>query len=76
MEAQSEKDGILKSKTNALITLAASALLGIFGYRSLTRQVQPIQATAANCKTEYIRSVNDSMERAILSGQCAKAAKP
>ena len=66
----------MKSKTNVAITLAAAALLGIFGYRSLTRQVQPVAVNAANCTPEHIRSVTDAMERSILSAQCAKARKP
>ena len=65
----------MKSKTNVLITLAAAALLGVFGYRSLARQVQPIAAGAATCTPEYIRSVSDAMERSILSAQCDKAAR-
>ncbi|GJJ01446.1 hypothetical protein RugamoR64_19840 [Duganella rhizosphaerae] len=65
----------MKSKTNVLITLAAAALLGVFGYRSFTRQVRPVAVSAATCTPEYIRSVGDAMERSILSAQCDKNAR-
>lgn len=63
----------MKAKTNVFITLAAAALLGVLGYRSLARQVQPVAVSAATCTPEYIRNVSDTMERSILSAQCAKA---
>lgn len=65
----------MKSKTNVLITLAAAALLGVFGYRSLARQVRPVAVSAATCTPAYIRGVGDAMERAILAAQCDKAAR-
>ncbi|RFP16260.1 MULTISPECIES: entry exclusion lipoprotein TrbK [unclassified Duganella] len=65
----------MKSKTNVLVTLAAATLLGVFGYRGFTRQVQPVAVSAATCTPEYIRGVGDAMERAILAAQCAKAAR-
>ena len=64
----------MKSTTNVLVTLAAAALLGVFGYRSLATQVQPIKADAATCTPDHIRDVGDAMQRSILSAQCAKLA--
>ncbi len=65
----------MKSKTNVLLTLAAAALLGVFGYRSLARQVQPVAVSAASCTQDHIRSVGDAVQRSILSAQCDKAAR-
>ncbi|MQA39208.1 entry exclusion lipoprotein TrbK [Rugamonas aquatica] len=65
----------MKSKTNVVFTLAAAALLGVFGYRSLAKQTQPIEVNAVTCTQEHIRSVGDAMQRSVLSAQCAKAAQ-
>ena len=65
----------MKAKTNVVFTLAAAALLGIFGYRSLAKQIQPVAVNASNCTPAHIRSVVDATQRSVLSAQCAKAAQ-
>ncbi|HEX7982661.1 MAG TPA: entry exclusion lipoprotein TrbK [Duganella sp.] len=63
---------ILARRGGTIITVIAAGLLCAFAYRSLTRVPAPPAPTKANCAAKAIREVADPMERAILSGQCAK----
>ncbi len=60
------------SKGSTVIVVMAAALLCTLAYRNMTRVPAPPPATKGNCTREAIRQVDDPMERAILSGQCAK----
>lgn len=60
------------SKGNMVIVVIAAALLCTLAYKNMTRVPAPPPATKGNCTPEAIRQVGDPIERAILSGQCAK----
>ena len=60
------------SKGSTVIVVAAAALLCALAYKNMTTVPAPPPATKDNCTPEAIRQVDDPMERAILSGQCAK----
>ena len=57
-----------------VIVVMAAALLCALAYKNMTRvpAPPPPPPTKGNCTPEAIRQVDDAMERAILSGQCAK----
>ena len=55
-----------------VIVVMAAALLCTLAYKNMTKVPAPPPATKDNCTQEAIRQVDDPMERAILSGQCAK----
>ena len=69
------KELILTSRASTVVAVVAAGLLGMFAYRSLSRVPAPPPPTTANCTAEAIRQVADPMERAILSGQCARKAQ-
>ena len=60
------------SKGGMVIVVMAAALLCALAYKNMTRVPAPPPPTKGNCTPEAIRQVDDAMERAILSGQCAK----
>lgn len=68
------KEMILALRGSTVMAVIAAGLLCTFAYRSLTKVPAPPAATKGNCTSESIRQVADPMERAILSGQCAKRA--
>jgi entry exclusion lipoprotein TrbK len=59
-------------KGNTAIVVIVAALLCALAYKNLTKVSAPPPATKNNCTSEAIRKVADPMERAILSGRCAK----
>ncbi|GAB2838355.1 hypothetical protein GCM10027277_01540 [Pseudoduganella ginsengisoli] len=68
----------MKSRLNHVIAIAAAIALGAFAYRSFTGK--PVRTapptTAAECTPDAIRQVRDTLERSILSAQCAKRQQP
>jgi len=62
------------SKGGTVIVVIAAALLCTLAYKTMTRVPAPPTATTSNCTSEAIRQVDDPVERAILSGRCAKQA--
>jgi hypothetical protein len=60
------------SKGTTVIVVMAAALLCTLAYKNMSKVPAPPPATRGNCTQEAIRQVDDPMERAILSGQCAK----
>ena len=66
----------MTSKINVLIAVVAVAVLGVVGYRSMTRTPQPPVASADSCAPEAIRKVVAPIERAILSARCDQRAAP
>ena len=58
------------------MTLIAVVLLSAWAWRQLGKTPVVPVATPANCTQEAIRAVADPVERAILSGQCARQRPP
>jgi hypothetical protein len=58
------------------MTLIAVVLLSAWAWRQLSRTPKMPASTVANCTQDAIRAVRDPVERAILSGQCAKQVGP
>ena len=66
----------MKIQSSTVMTLIAVVLLSAWAWRQLGKTPKVPEASAANCSQEAIRAVADPIERAILSGRCAKQAAP
>lgn len=65
----------MKIPPSTVMTLIAVVLLSAWAWRQLSKTPTVPVPTAANCTQDAIRAVADAMERAILSGQCARQAE-
>ena len=66
----------MKIQPSTVMTLIAVVLLSAWAWHQLGKKPKVPEATTANCSQEAIRAVNDVVERAILSGRCARQARP